>query len=133
MSWSRRGILAGGLAGALVLAACGFSPVYGPGGTGGKLFGQIRAADPSTPDEYTFAGRIAEQRASNKEVQAFAEQMVKDHSKMLTQLQQFAPAKAAGERAGERTAERTADQPATDRAPTERRAAPGGKPLPPGR
>ncbi|MFO1164206.1 MAG: LPS assembly lipoprotein LptE [Paracoccus sp. (in: a-proteobacteria)] len=60
MSWSRRGILAGGLAGALVLAACGFSPVYGPGGTGGKLFGQIRAADPSTPDEYTFAGRIAE-------------------------------------------------------------------------
>ena len=60
MSWSRRGILTGGLAGALVLAACGFSPVYGPGGTGGKLFGQIRAADPSTPDEYTFAGRIAE-------------------------------------------------------------------------
>ncbi len=40
-------------------------------------------------------GRIAEQRATNKEVQAFAEQMVKDHSKMLTQLQQFAPAKAA--------------------------------------
>lgn len=71
-------------------------------------------------------GRIAEQRATNKEVQAFAEQMVKDHSKMLTQLQQFAPAKAAGERAGERTAEKSAQEPATDRAPTERRAAPGG-------
>ena len=56
MSWSRRGLLLG----ALALAACGFSPVYGPGGAGGKLFGQIRAADPSTPDEFTFAGRIAE-------------------------------------------------------------------------
>ena len=56
MSWSRRGLLLG----ALALAACGFSPVYGPTGTGSKLFGQIRAADPSTPDEYTFAGRIAE-------------------------------------------------------------------------
>ena len=57
MSWSRRGILPPG---ALALAACGFAPVYGPGGTGGKLFGQIRADDPNTPDEYTFAGRIAE-------------------------------------------------------------------------
>ena len=57
MSWSRRAIL---LSGALALAACGFTPVYGPGGTGGKLFGQIRADDPNTPDEYTFAGRIAE-------------------------------------------------------------------------
>ena len=56
MSWSRRGLLLG----ALALAACGFSPVYGPGGVGGKLFGQIRTADPSTPDEFIFAGRIAE-------------------------------------------------------------------------
>ena len=56
MSWSRRAILAS----ALALAACGFSPVYGPGGVGGKLFGQIRTADPSTPDEFIFAGRIAE-------------------------------------------------------------------------
>ena len=56
MSWSRRAILAS----ALALAACGFSPVYGPGGAGGKLFGQIRTADPSTPDEFIFAGRIAE-------------------------------------------------------------------------
>ena len=56
MSWSRRSLLIA----ALALAACGFTPVYGPGGTGGKLFGQIRTADPSTPDEFTFAGRIAE-------------------------------------------------------------------------
>ena len=57
MSWSRRAIL---LSGALALAACGFTPVYGPGGTGGKLFGKIRAADPKTPDDFSFAGRIAE-------------------------------------------------------------------------
>ena len=56
MSWSRRAVILA----ALALAACGFSPVYGPTGTGSKLFGQIRAAEPSTPDEYTFAGRIAE-------------------------------------------------------------------------
>jgi putative membrane protein len=64
-------------------------------------------------------GRIAEQRATNKEVQAFAEQMVKDHGKMLAQLQQFAPAKA--------TADKAVAEPATDRAPPERRAAPGGQ------
>jgi len=46
--------------GALALAACGFSPVYGPGGTGGKLFGQVRTADPHTPDDFSFTGRIAE-------------------------------------------------------------------------
>lgn len=56
MSWSRRSIFAAVLA----VAACGFSPVYGPGGAGSKLFGQLRADDPSTPDEYTFAGRIVE-------------------------------------------------------------------------
>lgn len=56
MSWSRRGVLLAGLA----LAACGFTPVYGPGGVGGKLFGKIRAADPKTPDDFSFAGRIAE-------------------------------------------------------------------------
>ncbi|MFG6079726.1 LPS assembly lipoprotein LptE [Paracoccus litorisediminis] len=44
----------------LALAACGFSPVYGPGGTGSKLFGKVRTADPKTPDDFTFAGRIAE-------------------------------------------------------------------------
>ncbi len=56
MLWSRRAVILG----ALALAACGFSPVYGPGGTGGKLFGKIRAADPRTPDDFAFIGRIAE-------------------------------------------------------------------------
>lgn len=60
MSWSRRSVILA----ALALAACGFSPVYGPGGTGGKLFGQVRAADPRTPDDFSFAGRIAERLGS---------------------------------------------------------------------
>lgn len=56
MSWSRRGLILS----ALAASACGFSPVYGPGGTGGKLFGKVRTADPRTPDDFIFAGRIAE-------------------------------------------------------------------------
>ena len=56
MSWSRRGLLTLPLA----LAACGFAPVYGPGGSGGKLQNRVRTADPKTPDDFAFAGRIAE-------------------------------------------------------------------------
>ena len=56
MWWSRRAALLG----ALALAGCGFSPVYGPDGSGDALFGRIRTADPRTPDDFAFAGRIAE-------------------------------------------------------------------------
>lgn len=56
MSWSRRGLLTLPLA----LAACGFAPVYGPGGSGGKLQNKVRTADPKTPDDFAFAGRIME-------------------------------------------------------------------------
>ncbi|KGJ05664.1 LPS-assembly lipoprotein [Paracoccus halophilus] len=63
MSWSRRSLFA--LLPAL--AACGFSPVYGPGGTGSRLFGQIRADDPSTPDEYAFAGRLMERLGPDRD------------------------------------------------------------------
>ena len=56
MSWSRRGVLLA----ALALAACGFAPVYGPGGTGTRLQDKVRTADPRTPDAFAFAGRIAE-------------------------------------------------------------------------
>ena len=57
MSWSRRAILTL----PALLAACGFAPVYGPSGVGRRLFGRIRTADPRTPDDFAFAGRIAEQ------------------------------------------------------------------------
>ena len=56
MLWSRRGVLLA----ALALAACGFAPVYGPGGTGTRLQDKVRTADPRTPDDFAFAGRIAE-------------------------------------------------------------------------
>lgn len=56
MSWSRRGVLLA----ALALAACGFAPVFGPGGTGTRLQDKVRTADPRTPDDFAFAGRIAE-------------------------------------------------------------------------
>jgi LPS-assembly lipoprotein len=36
----------------LALAACGFTPVYGPGGTGTKLNGQVLVQEPSTQAGY---------------------------------------------------------------------------------
>ncbi|SIQ14493.1 LPS-assembly lipoprotein [Paracoccus thiocyanatus] len=63
MSWSRRAAVLG----ALALAGCGFSPVYGPGGTGARLFGKVRTADPRTPDDFAFAGRIAERLGPDAE------------------------------------------------------------------
>ncbi|MFV0514631.1 MAG: LPS assembly lipoprotein LptE [Jhaorihella sp.] len=34
------------------LTACGFAPVYGPGGTGTALRGKVTVQAPQTPDEY---------------------------------------------------------------------------------
>lgn len=45
---SRRALLLGPLA----LAACGFTPAYGPGGGATKLTGAVRAQDPG--DKYSF-------------------------------------------------------------------------------
>ncbi|UXU75787.1 MULTISPECIES: LPS assembly lipoprotein LptE [unclassified Paracoccus (in: a-proteobacteria)] len=62
MSWSRRRAGLAGLAGlaAVALAGCGFSPVYGPQGSGSRLSGRIRLAEPRTPDDFAFVGRLAE-------------------------------------------------------------------------
>lgn len=48
------------LLGALALAGCGFRPVHGPGGTGGALMGQVRAADPATRAEFGFVAALEE-------------------------------------------------------------------------
>ncbi len=48
------------IAAALALAACGFAPVYGPGGAGTKLHGQVRIAEPVTQDDYAFLRRLTE-------------------------------------------------------------------------
>ncbi|MFN4060751.1 MAG: LPS assembly lipoprotein LptE [Paracoccus hibiscisoli] len=59
--WSpdRRAVLLGLLA-VSGLAACGLSPVYGPGGGGGKLFGKVRPRDPDTPLDFIFNRRLGE-------------------------------------------------------------------------
>lgn len=36
----------------LALAACGFTPVYGPGGAGTALRGRVRVQAPDSPDSY---------------------------------------------------------------------------------
>ncbi|TGN51856.1 hypothetical protein E4L95_16535 [Paracoccus liaowanqingii] len=58
-SHNRRTVLLGGLA-LVVLAGCGLSPVYGPGGGGSRLFGRVRPRDPDTPIDFAFNRRLAE-------------------------------------------------------------------------
>ncbi len=58
--WSRRAALAAALLAGFGLAGCGFTPVYGPGGAGTRLHGQVRVADPVTADDYAFLRRMTE-------------------------------------------------------------------------
>ncbi|KIT16721.1 LPS assembly lipoprotein LptE [Jannaschia aquimarina] len=43
-----------------LLAACGFTPVYGPGGQASAFRGAVRAEDPRTDEEFAFVARIEE-------------------------------------------------------------------------
>lgn len=54
LSETRRGVLLG----ALALGGCGFTPVYGPGGTGNLLRGRLEAADPTTPLGFSFVEQV---------------------------------------------------------------------------
>lgn len=45
---------------ALALSGCGFTPVYGPGGTGNRLLGQIALDEPDTTAGYLFTRRFEE-------------------------------------------------------------------------
>jgi LPS-assembly lipoprotein len=70
MSWSdRRALLA--LLAAAPLAACGFAPVYGPGGAGGVLRGTILADPPGDRLAYAFVARL-EDRLGRPEAPAWA-------------------------------------------------------------
>lgn len=53
----RRALLAGLAA---VLAGCGFTPAYGPGGPATKLQGRVRPRDPVDADGFAFNARLAE-------------------------------------------------------------------------
>lgn len=57
MSLSRRALM---LAGLSALAACGFTPVYGPSGGGTALRGAIRVDDPDQDIEFAFVTRMEE-------------------------------------------------------------------------
>ncbi|WP_425098122.1 LPS assembly lipoprotein LptE [Tropicibacter sp. S64] len=56
---SRRQFVLSGLAFA-GLSACGFTPVYGPGGTGNRLLGKVALDTPETPGDYLFNRRFEE-------------------------------------------------------------------------
>jgi LPS-assembly lipoprotein len=55
----------------LALAACGFSPVYGPGGNGGKLQNRVLIDPPGNQDSYILV-RELEQRLGRGDDPAFA-------------------------------------------------------------
>lgn len=55
----------------LVLAACGFAPVYGPGGSGTALQKNITVDEPTTPDGYLLT-RHLETRLGRQDAGRFA-------------------------------------------------------------
>ena len=57
-SFNRRTLLTLPLALPAVLAACGFTPAYGPAGPAQGLQGRIRAADPGDKDGFDFVTAI---------------------------------------------------------------------------
>lgn len=60
MSWcNRRTLLAG--AAAVALGACGFTPVYAPGGAGAALDGAVTLDTPQTSNGFTLRQRLQEQ------------------------------------------------------------------------
>ena len=54
----RRGFLLGTLA--VALAGCGFAPVYGPGGAGGRLLGRVAVDEPADDNSYYLVRRLEE-------------------------------------------------------------------------
>jgi LPS-assembly lipoprotein len=54
----------------LALAACGFTPVYGTGGTGSRLQNNVEVAEPETRDAYLLTRRI-EERLGRASVAAY--------------------------------------------------------------
>jgi predicted outer membrane protein len=80
-------------------------------------------------------GKIAKERAQSQQVKQFAEQLIKDHSEMLTRLQKFAggagaegrPRAAANDAAGAQATRPAADQPGAAERPSDRARAGGAQ------
>ncbi len=64
MSWSKRSFILSALSGSLLLAACGFTPVYGPGGSAEGLRGAIEVAAPENRDAFELVKRLDERLAT---------------------------------------------------------------------
>ncbi|MEQ3624571.1 MAG: LPS assembly lipoprotein LptE [Celeribacter sp.] len=64
---TRRAVLIGigAMAGTAVLAACGFSPAYGPNGVGTRLRNQIVADAPDNRAEYAFVAQLEDRLGRN--------------------------------------------------------------------
>ncbi|NVO57635.1 hypothetical protein HW561_17705 [Rhodobacteraceae bacterium B1Z28] len=45
----------------LALAACGFEPVYAPGGSGSELFGKVAVSAPNTVESYLLVQNLEQQ------------------------------------------------------------------------
>ncbi|WP_298853634.1 LPS assembly lipoprotein LptE [uncultured Ruegeria sp.] len=45
----------------LALAACGFEPVYAPGGSGSALYGRVGVSDPNTVDSFLLVQNLEQQ------------------------------------------------------------------------
>ena len=58
----------------LALAACGFTPVYGPGGTGQSLQDNVSVADPVSRNDYFMVRRL-EERLGRADEGAYALQV----------------------------------------------------------
>lgn len=57
--------------GLALLAGCGFTPAYGPGGAATPLTGAVRAADPTDKNAFDLVGRL-EERLGRPQVARYA-------------------------------------------------------------
>ena len=56
-----RTILLMPLAACFLGAACGFQPVYAPGGTGSQLYGKVAVSEPNTVESYLLVQNLEQQ------------------------------------------------------------------------
>jgi len=59
--FDRRKLLLMPLAACFLGAACGFQPVYAPGGSGSELYGQVVVSAPNTVDSYLLVQNLEQQ------------------------------------------------------------------------
>ncbi|NOD65158.1 MULTISPECIES: LPS assembly lipoprotein LptE [unclassified Ruegeria] len=59
--FNRRTLLLMPLAACFLGAACGFQPVYAPGGTGSQLYGKVAVSEPNNVDSYLLVQNLEQQ------------------------------------------------------------------------